>query len=132
MRKLAALVCLAVIGATSASAQIARPRAPAAPPSLSFSPTTGKVGFHMAAYNYIAQTPCQHTGVRSFAVTGALPPGLTPPDVGAGRLGFEGTPGQPGDWDAVVVAHGVACFDGGVEGAFIGDLTTRVHFHIDP
>lgn len=130
----AAVLGLAAISTASfASAQLLRaqkPRPAAAPPSLSFSPTNGKVGFHMVAGSHVAQSPCQPGGnlVGSFTVTGALPPGLNPPDTTVPRFGFDGTPGQPGDWDVVVVAHNVGC----TGGAIYGDLTAYVHFHIDP
>ena len=52
----------------------------------SFSPTNGRVGYHMISNNYL-DSPCAPGQVSavSFTVTGTVPPGLLPPDVAAQR-----------------------------------------------
>jgi hypothetical protein len=108
---------------------------------LYFSPTNGKVGYHMLSNNYFQQSPCaanEHAtvGLAEGGITtvGTIPPGLMAPDASQGRFVFEGTPRQAGDWDVTVTEHYLTCSS--VHGADgpknYGDVTTTVHFHIDP
>ena len=126
----ATLIIFSVLTVTAAVAQRSPPRVTTFG-GLSFSPTNGKVGYHLVALSHIAQSPCPPGGnlVGSFTVTGELPPGMNPPDTAVPRFSFEGTPGQPGDWDVVVTAHDVGCSGNLVT---YGNLTASVHFHIDP
>jgi len=108
---------------------------------LYFSPTSGKVGYHMLSTNFFSQTPCatnEHPTVGlaegGITATGTIPPGLMAPDASQGRFGFEGTPRQAGDWDVTVTEHYLTCSSvPGSDGSTnFGDVTTTVHFHIDP
>jgi len=108
---------------------------------LYFSPTSGKVGYHMVSNNFISQSPCAADegysagsgGSRGgpVSVEGIVPPGLMPPDALQGRYGFDGTPRQAGDWDVKVTYRYLHC-GSKVVGEDAPDLTTTVHFHIDP
>jgi hypothetical protein len=111
---------------------------------------TGKVGYHMTADpadygHYAGGTPCTPDetieltapeGGRTYA--GTLPPGLAAGgDAAHGRLVFEGTPRQAGDWDIQVTDHGLYCLGprgnhGAPGGGDFGDRTGALRIHIDP
>ena len=99
-----------------------------------FSPTNGKVGYHMAASSHFTRRPaaCGPTALANtsgYTVSGAVPPGLSAPDISTGNYGFEGTPREPGDWTVRVTVHDLTC-----QGAAknYGDMTAVVNFHIEP
>jgi hypothetical protein len=107
---------------------------------LYFSPTSGKVGYHMVSKNLVSQDPCSGNfsigdyGSRGpgFSVEGLVPPGLTAPDAAKKQFAFEGTPRQAGDWDVKVTMRYIHCGYGGGAKDTDPDLSTDVHFHIDP
>ncbi|HEY3813776.1 MAG TPA: hypothetical protein VGL66_11170 [Caulobacteraceae bacterium] len=105
---------------------------------LYFSPTNGKVGYHMVAHNYWTKDPCntpaEHIIMSDYTVVGTVPPGLQSPGMATGLFNFEGTPRQAGDWEVKVTAHDVTCAPAGTatRGVNYGDFVTTVKFHIDP
>ena len=100
-----------------------------------YSPTTGRVGYHMVvSLHYpLSNAPegCQPL-LNGFETQGTVPPGLTAPvfvPYGQNVGNFEGTPRQPGDWDMTVTLKDVQCSN---SGQHFGDRAVSIHFHIDP
>jgi hypothetical protein len=133
--------CGLLYGCANPSSQTTQYAPATAFAGLYFSPTNGKVGYHMVSDNFFSQNPCTKDEFASvgkaeggITTAGTIPPGLMPPDVTQGRFTFEGTPRQAGDWDVTVTMHYLSCAkahnsDGPVN---YGDQTATVHFHIDP
>src|SRR5258706_8037161 len=80
---------------------------------LYYSPTDGRVGYHLVSNNLFRETPsdCKPGPLSDLTATGTAPPGITVagesrPD-GTRSPNFEGTPRQAGDWDVTVTMYGV-------------------------
>lgn len=139
----AAICCLASLTGCDTPQATTAQSAPTTFSGLYFTPTNGRVGYHMVSNNYFPVSPCREdehisvdADVGGITVKGQVPPGLAAPDVSVGRFGFEGTPRQAGDWEVEVTLHDLYC--NGSRGPRFhngrtwGDRTTMVHFHIDP
>lgn len=107
----------------------------------SFTPTSGRVGYHMVSAFEFQARPCrpdEHIHVTDVTVKGTVPPGLTSPGLagqgGNGTPNFEGTPRQAGDWQVYATLHDLSC--SAVYGAAgpidYGDVGIPINFHIDP
>ena len=101
-----------------------------------FTPTNGRVGYHMVSNNAFAQAPCvsgEKSHAEDFTFTGALPPGI---EFDRSTVAFSGTPRQAGDWGIMIMWKHMSCIpvtSFGVNGPVnYGDLGGRVTFHIDP
>ncbi|HLJ63829.1 MAG TPA: hypothetical protein VKT70_06975 [Stellaceae bacterium] len=98
-----------------------------------FSPTNGRVGYHMVATSHFHRTPCgrPNDGISSssWTITGTVPPGLSAPDPAIPTFVFEGTPRQAGDWTITFTWHHLSCASRPED---FGDVSYPVNFHIDP
>lgn len=108
-----------------------------------YTPTTGRVGYHMTSTLYLGQDPpseCRMAYRSVFVMQGASgPPGLTLPHTDtANWTVIEGTPRQAGDWTFDVVLKEITCClkwgarGTDCEGPRYGDRVIPVHIHIDP
>lgn len=100
-----------------------------------YSPTSGRVGYHMVASLHSPMTDRPKgcvPEVNGFDTQGTLPPGLAAPVFvpyaeNVGKI--EGTPRQPGDWDITVTLKSIKCTNTGEQ---FGDRPVNIHLHIDP
>jgi hypothetical protein len=95
-----------------------------------YTPTTGKVGQHLAsdAAFGIGDVPDQCVvDWKDIAISGVLPPGLDIANSFSSVI--TGTPTEAGDWAVTVTFHDLAC---STLPAAAADRSIKVNFHITP